>query len=445
MNINNYGLYPLNYTIVFCTSSDPNFPIDNINKKSRYSEMTPINNINNIDPVKAERLKNLYFNCGWSSLRYCTYPQMIITQLSSMSDVKQINIEINHERIPQKIDVYVYCPTIFKEVVTNLKNILNAEFTYIGSVIPVYHNKNQREIKKLIFHQNERNNQIIIKNCLYIKFIIHKNYENKQKNKFNQVGIINIDILGNNTTGKILPVLPLQKVEKFKIDEILPRLKGLYTDNDYDNYIKEKIQKAKNEYYNNSSIANNEAKKNKIYEDIQMLRELGKKVIELKKERVKFEYFKNDQKLIQIDLKLKEIKKYIENEYPYYGKENIIYDNGMEYDETQGFQIKKVETDLGEENEINSENNNEINFNDEDEIEDKIVENENDLNVQKQNNENGNNYYNINNQNQYQVSAKSKEILRRHLEKKRMIKENMEIAELNRKIDINSKNSNIVV
>ena len=445
MNINNYGLYPLNYTIVFCTSSDPNFPIDNINKKSRYSEMIPINNINNIDPVKAERLKNLYFNCGWSSLRYCTYPQMIITQLSSMSDIKQINIEINHERIPQKIDIYVYCPTIFKEVVTNLKNILNAEFTYIGSVIPVYHNKNQREIKKLIFHQNERNNQIIIKNCLYIKFIIHKNYENKQKNKFNQVGIINIDIFGNNTTGKILPVLPLQKVEKFKIDEILPRLKGLYTDNDYDNCIKEKIQKAKNEYYNNSSIANNEAKKNKIYEDIQMLRELGKKVIELKKERVKFEYFKNDQKLIQIDLKLKEIKKYIENEYPYYGKENIIYDNGMEYDETQGFQIKKVETDLGEENEINNENNNEINFNDEDEIEEKIVENGNDLMVQKQNNENGNNYYNMNNQNQYQVSAKSKEILRRHLEKKRMIKENMEIAELNRKLDINLRNSKIVV
>lgn len=442
MNSNHYGLYLLNYTIVFCTSSDPNFPIDNINKKR---EKNPINNINNIDPVIAERLKNLHFNYGWSSLRYCTYPQMIITQLSSMSDVKQINIEINHERIPQKIDIYVYCPTIFKEVVTNLKNILNAEFTYIGSVIPVYHNKNQREIKKLIFHQNERNNQIIIKNCLYIKFIIHKNYENKQKNKFNQVGIINIDIFGNNTTGKILPVLPLQKVEKFKIDEILPRLKGLYTDNDYDNYIKEKIQKAKNEYYNNSSIANNESKKNKIYEDIQMLRELGKKVIELKKERVKFEYFKNDQKLIQIDLKLKEIKKYIENEYPYYGKEKIIYDNGMEYDETQGFQIKKVETDLGEENEINNENNNEINFNDEDEIEEKIVENGNDLNVQKQNNENGNNYYNINNQNQYQVSAKSKEILRRHLEKKRMIKENMEIAELNRKLDINLRNSKIVV
>ena len=172
MNINNYGLYPLNYTIVFCTSADPNFPIENINKKSRYSDMFPINNINDLDQNQSQKLKNLYFNCGWSSLRYCSYPQMIITQLSSMSDIKQINIEINHERIPQKIDVYVYCPTIFKEIVTNFKNILNEEFTYIGSVIPVNHNKNQREIKKLIFHQNEKYNQIIIKNCLYIKFII---------------------------------------------------------------------------------------------------------------------------------------------------------------------------------------------------------------------------------------------------------------------------------
>ena len=152
--MNNYNFNQLNYTIVFCTSADPNFPIENINKKSRYSEMYQINKFSNIDSIQSQKLKNLYFNCGWSSLRYCSYPQMIITQLSSISDIKQINIEINHERIPQKIDVYVYCPTIFKEVVTNLKNILNAEFTYIGSVIPLNHNKNQREIKKLIFHQN---------------------------------------------------------------------------------------------------------------------------------------------------------------------------------------------------------------------------------------------------------------------------------------------------
>ena len=140
----NYDINQLPYIVVFCTSQDPNFPIENINKKSRNPDMYEINNYNNLDPIQSQKLQNLYFNCGWSSLRYCSYPQMIITQLNSLSDIKQINIEINHERIPQKIDVFVYCPTIFKEVVTNIKNILNAEFTYIGSVIPINHNKNQR-------------------------------------------------------------------------------------------------------------------------------------------------------------------------------------------------------------------------------------------------------------------------------------------------------------
>ena len=441
MNINNYGLYPLNYTIVFCTSSDPNFPIDNINKKSRYSEMLPISNINNIDQNQSQRIKNLYFNCGWSSLRYCSYPQIIIAQLSSMSNIKQINIEINHERIPQKIDVYVYCPTIFKEVVSNLKNILNAEFTYIGSVIPLNHNKNQREVKKLIFHQNEDYNRIIIKNCLYLKFIIHKNYKNKEKNKFNQVGIINIDIYGNNN-GKILPILPLKKVEKFKNDEILPRLKGLYTDDDYDNYIKEKIKKAKSEYYTNSAIINNEIKRNKIYQDIQILRELGKKVLELNKEREKFEYFKNYPKIIQIDLKLKEIRKYIEDVYPYYGKEHIIYDNNdkdVENDETQAFEIKTIENNLETKKE-----------NEDNQIYEDVKKEDEDNNLEygdnlQQQNQNIDYNYEYNKYNQ-PVSAKSKEILRRYLEKKKMIKENMEIAENNRKAqDLALHNTNVVI
>ncbi len=48
----------------------------------------------------------------------------------------------------------------------------------------------------------------------------------------------------------------------------------------------------------------------------------------------------------------------------------------------------------------------------------------NDINVKRNNFEN----YKIN-----EVSERSKEILRRHQEKQRMIKENMEIAEQNRK------------
>ena len=55
MNINKYGLYQLNYSIVFCSSSDPNFPIENITKKSRYSDFV------SMDPLSyEEKYKDIY-------------------------------------------------------------------------------------------------------------------------------------------------------------------------------------------------------------------------------------------------------------------------------------------------------------------------------------------------------------------------------------------------
>ena len=429
MNINNFNLDPLNYTIVYCSSSDPNFPIENINKKSRYSDFIDIPKIpNGIEDNKnienTEKYKNIYFNPGWSSLRFCSYPQIIIIQLSSLSDIKQINIELNHERVPQKIDVFVYCPSTLKEVIMNFNNIINARFNYIGSVIPVNHNYDKRELKKLIFHNEGNYNQITIKNCLYIKFVIHINYQNKN-NKFNQVGIVNIDIFGNHNN-KILPILPLNKVEPFKNDEILPRLKGLYTDNDYDEYIKEKIEKAKMEYYTNETLLKNEEKRNKIYQDITLLRELGQKVLGLNKEKEKFEYFGNDNKLMQINMKLKEIKDYIETTYPYYGKENIKYVNENLEEELK---INIVEDKLNEsKNDISNANINNISDNNYlDEQENIYMEDNNNINDINLNR-------NILEKNKInEVSERSKEILRRHQEKLRMIRENLEIAEQNRK------------
>ena len=439
MSINEYGIYPLNYTIAFCSSSDPGFPIENINKKSRYSDFVETNLLTNNPPINSDKYKKIYFNPGWSSLRFCSYPQIIIAQLSSISDIKQINIELNHERVPQKIDVYIYCPTVLKEVVTNFKNIINAKFTYIGSTIPVNHNNNQRELKKLIFHNEGNYGQVSLMNCLYVKFVVHKNYLN-EKNKFNQVGIINIDIFGNHHN-KILPIFPLKQIEPFKLDEIIPRLKGLYTDDDYDNYIKEKIEKAKMEYYNNEIIMKNEEKRDKIYQDITLLRELGCKVIELNKEKTKFEYLNNNIKIMQVNSKLKEIKDYIEQTFPYYGKENVKYDNDINFDKNiqdNEYMINIVEENLNESNNnisisnnnINniSENNNNLNEQEDDKI--YINDNNNNNNTSEINNENINEKYKIN-----EVSERSKEILRRHQEKQRMIRENMEIAEQNRQRD----------
>ena len=435
MNINKYGLYQLNYSIVFCSSSDPNFPIENITKKSRYSDFV------SMDPLSyEEKYKDIYFNPGWSSLRFCSYPQTIIAQLSSLSDIKQINIELNHERVPQKIDVYVYCPKILKEVITNFSQIINAKYTYIGSVIPVNHNNNQRELKKLIFHNEGNYGPISIMNCLYVKFVIHKNYLTN-KNKFNQVGIINIDIFGNHNN-KILPALPLKQTEPYKNDEIVPNLKGLYTDDDYDDYIKEKIKKAKMEYYYNEIIINDPEKRNKIYQDINLLRELGHKVLLLNKEKDKFEVFQNDAKLMQVNSKLKEIKDYIETTFPYYGKENVKYDDEIHYnnitsshnEENKEYKINVIEEQLNESNKNNISKSSINNKSDNDikQEEEKIIYNNDNIDNININENNGNN---IEQYKPQKVSEKSREILRRHQEKLRMIKENMEIAEQNRRND----------
>ena len=435
MNINKYGLYQLNYSIVFCSSSDPNFPIENITKKSRYSDFV------SMDPLSyEEKYKDIYFNPGWSSLRFCSYPQMIIAQLSSLSDIKQINIELNHERVPQKIDVYVYCPKILKEVITNFSQIINAKYTYIGSVIPVNHNNNQRELKKLIFHNEGNYGPISIMNCLYVKFVIHKNYLTN-KNKFNQVGIINIDIFGNHNN-KILPALPLKQTEPYKNDEIVPNLKGLYTDDDYDDYIKEKIKKAKMEYYYNEIIINDPEKRNKIYQEINLLRELGHKVLLLNKEKDKFEVFQNDAKLMQVNSKLKEIKDYIETTFPYYGKENVKYDDEIHYnnitsshnEENKEYKINVIEEQLNESNKNNISKSSINNKSDNDikQEEEKIIYNNDNIDYININENNGNN---IEQYKPQKVSEKSREILRRHQEKLRMIKENMEIAEQNRRND----------
>ena len=125
--------------------------------------------------------------------------------------------------------------------------------------------------------------------------------------------------------------------------------------------------------------------------------------MELNKERVKFEYFKNSQKLLQIDLKLKEIRKYIEDKYPYYGKENVIYDNNMEEnDETQPFEIKNVENNLEEENEIYDNNIEKENGAEIDNLED------GDEDYSEKQNQYNNNY---NSNIQKQNSDKSKQIL----------------------------------
>ena len=203
------------------------------------------------------------------------------------------------------------------------------------------------------------------------------------------------------------------------------------------------------EYYNNEIIINDEEKRNKIYQDITLLRDLGQKVLMLNKEKTKFECFQNDAKIMQINFKLKEIKDYIETTFPYYGKENVKYDDDTNFNHitssnNEDYKINIVEDKLNESNKNNYITNSNININTNNKTDNDIKEEEEIID----NNDNINDNINDNNINDddslqkeiekykaKEMSQKSREILRRHQEKLKMIKENMEIAEQNRMND----------
>lgn len=124
---------------------------------------------------------------GWSSLRYCSYPQEIIIQLNNPARLTQINLTIHETKIPSKIDCVYFFPKQKEDFNININNI---PFIELGSITPNTNEKTNfraREFKKIQIN----------KNAYFIKFILHKNYINLH-NKCNQVGIVNIQCLGIN-------------------------------------------------------------------------------------------------------------------------------------------------------------------------------------------------------------------------------------------------------
>ena len=303
----NNPVLPINYMIIYCTSSDPLFPIENIKKS--YNIIS-----------KDNRFKE-NINIGWSSVRFCSYPQVIIIQLSKLYDITQINFLINHERIPSQISIYAFCPKNFLEMNISDKKIINEQFNFIGNIFPTNHKTNNRELKQVFL------NEFHITNCLYLKFELYQNYIDEIRNKCNQIGLIELNIFGidNNT-----PIPVINKKSYYKEEETdFTEIKGLLTDDVYENFIKDKIEFAKRLFFKKNDPL--------IYSDIEQLRELGRKVKGLRLEKKYHESIKDYKTAKKIHLEINEIKNYIENTYNAYGGEQILYENKNPVDITREY------------------------------------------------------------------------------------------------------------
>jgi len=216
---------------------------------------------------------------GWSSIRFCHYPQEILIQFLTPVNLNQINILSHEKKISSLVEFYTFYPD-------NISNIVNID-----------NNNDPKIIKNLSFNKlgyirmdnNQRSNYkarefrkvFVESRCVYLKIILHKNYVNRY-NVFNQVSIMTLEFLGNPIIIKPENIIKESKdenisnkekadVQKFEIDEIskekIKILKNLMQD------------AIKNEDYDEAKRLNN---------NINTIMHFGKKLNDLEKQKILF-------------------------------------------------------------------------------------------------------------------------------------------------------------
>jgi hypothetical protein len=170
------------------------------------------------------------------------------------------------------------------------------------------------------------NNFISIKNCFYLKFEIQNNYADSIRNKFDQVGIIDLQIFGYETTAK-LPILKLDPLESIKTEKNdLTDFKYFYKDEDYIDFIKNKINFALNLYYNGDERQKNNID---IYNDILQLREFGRKIMGLEEEQKKYHFLYDYPNVNKIENTIEELRLFVEDKFRMYSENYIPFDDDI--------------------------------------------------------------------------------------------------------------------
>ena len=143
-----------------CTSQDPLYPITNLKERNN-------------------------FNDGWVSQKFCTYPQKMIIKFEKYVNIKQINIIVNENKIPEIIQ-FINCIKVSESSI-NKNEYKYQNIGYIKLSDNADTNYQSRESRKVLLNINNTNR---------VKLLIHENYQNPF-NTQNQVGIVSLEFIGN--------------------------------------------------------------------------------------------------------------------------------------------------------------------------------------------------------------------------------------------------------
>lgn len=213
-------------------------------------------------------------NNGWSSVRYCTYPQELLIQFCRPCRLRQVHLVFHEYKIPSKLDLYYFFPKTFSDFNLDIDDLV---FEKIGYVTPDTNMRSKfkgREFKKIYLNEN----------VYYLKFVFYQNYPNL-KNIFNQVGLVSIQCFGidftaNNINGLYPRIeLPIDHITK---PSLFPEVKKKeFDDSMLDEVCIFKLQELKDALEICKKTENYEQAQ-KIHELMQLVRKLGIKINDAK-------------------------------------------------------------------------------------------------------------------------------------------------------------------
>ena len=360
------------------TSEDPSFPLNNIQIKDS--------------------------NDGWISEQNCTFPQKIIIKFKKYVDLKQINIIINENKIPTIIQ-FINCILINENKIKNDYKYENIGYIRLSSNENT--NYNSRELRKI---------KVDAKNVKRLKILIHENYVNSL-NEFNQVGIIQLELIGK------------------------------YTDIIYENFENINTNKSSNEEKNENEKTNN----NELNEDNINNKKINKNDNMKKIKLINIENKDNKKKIINKNENINEKEQNFSNKSNNNKKDKI---NINSIDNSQNKKINKINTIKKDNNNAkNNSINTIINNNEDNEKNNNINIDENSKKINNINNvENAKKNNNINireNTKKTDTSENSKKIININNVDKNIVNNSNKIDNTNiiekKNIDKDSKTSDIKI
>ena len=237
----NRNLSKLNFKVINISSIEE----DNINNKKKFS--------------------NLLQKGGneWISERFCSYPQEITIQFDFPVNLYQINLLCNERKTPKHLVFHSFCPEEFDEKKYKYSEI---PFKYIGYV-------DLKDNKDCNYQVREYKKVFINIRTLFLKILLDNNYINNF-NKFQQVGIKNIECLGSSVNNNLNIDIDIKDKEKLNqlninIEKFIREILG----DKYDILLKKYLNFNRNE---------NNDKYLKIKNKLEDLNNTGKKVYQIK-------------------------------------------------------------------------------------------------------------------------------------------------------------------